>query len=431
MTRRDPASPTLTRKRRCAVYTRKSTDEGLEKEFNSLDAQREACEAYIASQRSEGWVLVHDRYDDGGVSGGTLERPALKRLLADIEAGLVDVVVVYKIDRLSRSLMDFAKLVQIFDQNEVTFDIAIGRCAKLEQSQRRIIPRLTNQGCAGGDDGLRHATNANGVMPGDGPPMRLIGGQAAGTEINIAEKHRRDIEHLPQRHRLRAALQFQAAFLTARALKQHRLQWRCHTLRHIAERQPGTEISAALDAPQNAGEWQAGRHKASAEITRAPIEHGQAQQPHGPTIGHTIARQIGGEIVSIGQRDFRDSQRHPATDRQRIRGRLADLDILQDARFIKCQRRRIARRRDKASRGKPQRRDALRCQKRSGQKRRRQHAMRIKPDHDKGFQYCAASSQIYWPPLAGIDVGATQAAVSSRRQDGKGCGVIKASRSAS
>jgi site-specific DNA recombinase len=121
MTRRDPASPTLTRKRRCAVYTRKSTDEGLEKEFNSLDAQRESCEAYISSQRSEGWVLVHDRYDDGGVSGGTLERPALKRLLADIEAGLVDVVVVYKIDRLSRSLMDFAKLVQIFDQNEVTF----------------------------------------------------------------------------------------------------------------------------------------------------------------------------------------------------------------------------------------------------------------------------------------------------------------------
>jgi DNA invertase Pin-like site-specific DNA recombinase len=121
MTRRDPASPTLTRKRRCAVYTRKSTDEGLEKEFNSLDAQRESCEAYIASQRSEGWVLVHDRYDDGGVSGGTLERPALRRLLADIEAGLVDVVVVYKIDRLSRSLMDFAKLVQIFDQNEVTF----------------------------------------------------------------------------------------------------------------------------------------------------------------------------------------------------------------------------------------------------------------------------------------------------------------------
>ena len=109
------------RKLRCAVYTRKSTDEGLDMEFNSLDAQREACEAYIASQKPEGWVLVPDRYDDGGFSGGTLERPALKRLLADIEAGRVDVVVVYKIDRLSRSLMDFAKLVEVFDRRNVTF----------------------------------------------------------------------------------------------------------------------------------------------------------------------------------------------------------------------------------------------------------------------------------------------------------------------
>ena len=96
-----------TRKFRCAVYTRKSSEEGLEQEFNSLDAQREACEAYIASQRSEGWVLIRDQYDDGGISGGTLDRPALQRLLSDIEDGLVDVVVVYKIDRLSRSLMDF------------------------------------------------------------------------------------------------------------------------------------------------------------------------------------------------------------------------------------------------------------------------------------------------------------------------------------
>jgi DNA invertase Pin-like site-specific DNA recombinase len=121
MSRRDAVMPAKVRKLRCVVYTRKSTDEGLEKEFNSLDAQRESCEAFIASQRSEGWVLVPDRYDDGGVSGGTLERPALKRLLADIEGGLVDVVVVYKIDRLSRSLMDFAKLVQTFDAHEVTF----------------------------------------------------------------------------------------------------------------------------------------------------------------------------------------------------------------------------------------------------------------------------------------------------------------------
>lgn len=111
----------IIRKLRCAIYTRKSSEEGLEQEFNSLDAQREACEAYIASQRSEGWVLVRDQYDDGGISGGTLDRPALKQLLDDIEDGLVDVVVVYKIDRLSRSLMDFSKLVEVFDRNGVTF----------------------------------------------------------------------------------------------------------------------------------------------------------------------------------------------------------------------------------------------------------------------------------------------------------------------
>lgn len=88
----------ITRKLRCGIYTRKSTEEGLEQEFNSLHAQREACEAYVASQRSEGWALIREPYDDGGFSGGTLERPALKRLLADIEEGLIDVVVVYKID---------------------------------------------------------------------------------------------------------------------------------------------------------------------------------------------------------------------------------------------------------------------------------------------------------------------------------------------
>ncbi len=111
----------VVRKLRCAVYTRKSSEEGLEMAFNSLHAQRDACEAYIASQKPEGWVLVRDHYDDGGISGGTLERAGLKRLLADIEEGLVDVVVVYKIDRLSRSLADFAKLVDVFDRHAVTF----------------------------------------------------------------------------------------------------------------------------------------------------------------------------------------------------------------------------------------------------------------------------------------------------------------------
>jgi DNA invertase Pin-like site-specific DNA recombinase len=116
-----PDLPASVTRKRCAVYTRKSTEEGLDREFNTLDAQRKACEAYVASQRAEGWTLVADRYDDGGFSGGSLDRPALKRLLADVERGLVDVVVVYKIDRLSRSLMDFAKLVEVFDAHEVTF----------------------------------------------------------------------------------------------------------------------------------------------------------------------------------------------------------------------------------------------------------------------------------------------------------------------
>ena len=116
-----PNIVTMPKRLRCAIYTRKSSEEGLDMEFNSLDAQREACEAYTASQKAEGWVTVRDRYDDGGVSGGTLERPALKRLIADVEDGLVDIIVVYKIDRLSRSLMDFAKLVEVFDRNNVTF----------------------------------------------------------------------------------------------------------------------------------------------------------------------------------------------------------------------------------------------------------------------------------------------------------------------
>ena len=111
----------IPRRLRCAVYTRKSSEEGLDMAFNSLDAQREACEAYIASQKPEGWVALRERYDDGGFSGGTLERPGLRSLLADVDAGLVDVIVVYKIDRLSRSLMDFARLVEIFDRNQVTF----------------------------------------------------------------------------------------------------------------------------------------------------------------------------------------------------------------------------------------------------------------------------------------------------------------------
>jgi site-specific DNA recombinase len=111
------AQPTI----RCALYTRKSTDEGLDKDFNSLDAQRECGEAYILSQSHEGWRCLPDRYDDGGFTGGNMDRPALKRLMADIEAGRIDCVVVYKVDRLSRSLLDFARMMEVFEKHNVSF----------------------------------------------------------------------------------------------------------------------------------------------------------------------------------------------------------------------------------------------------------------------------------------------------------------------
>ena len=106
---------------RCAIYTRKSSDEGLQQDFNSLDAQREAAEAYVASQKAEGWLCLPDRYDDGGFTGGNMERPGMKRLLANIDAGKIDCVVVYKVDRLSRSLMDFARIVETFERHNVSF----------------------------------------------------------------------------------------------------------------------------------------------------------------------------------------------------------------------------------------------------------------------------------------------------------------------
>ncbi len=123
---------------RCAIYTRKSTDEGLAQEFNSLDAQREAGEAYIASQAGEGWVCLPDRFDDGGFSGGNMDRPALQRLMADIEAGEVDCVVVYKIDRLSRSLLDFARIAQRFEEHGVSF-VAVTQQFNSSTSMGRLM----------------------------------------------------------------------------------------------------------------------------------------------------------------------------------------------------------------------------------------------------------------------------------------------------
>src|SRR5579884_397182 len=162
---------------RCAVYTRKSTEEGLEQEFNSLDAQREAGEAFVKSQANEGWKCLPDRYDDGGWSGGNMERPALQRLLADIEAGKIDCVVVYKVDRLSRSLLDFAQMMQTFDQHQVSFvsvtqqfntATSMGRLVlnvllSFAQFEREIIAERTRDKVA--------ATRRKGKWAGGRPPL--------------------------------------------------------------------------------------------------------------------------------------------------------------------------------------------------------------------------------------------------------------------
>ncbi len=123
---------------RCAIYTRKSTEEGLEQEFNSLDAQRESGEAYIASQKSEGWECIPEHYADGGFSGGNMERPALDRLLRDIEAGKIDCVVVYKVDRLSRSLLDFAKIMDTFEKHSVSF-VSVTQQFNTSTSMGRLV----------------------------------------------------------------------------------------------------------------------------------------------------------------------------------------------------------------------------------------------------------------------------------------------------
>jgi DNA invertase Pin-like site-specific DNA recombinase len=131
----------MIRRRRCAVYTRKSTEEGMEQDFNSLDTQREACEAFIRSQRQEGWHLLSERFDDGGYSSGTMERPALTRLLAAAREGRIETVVVYKVDRLTRSLADFARIVELFDQSGVSF-VSVTQQFNTTTSMGRLTPNV-------------------------------------------------------------------------------------------------------------------------------------------------------------------------------------------------------------------------------------------------------------------------------------------------
>ncbi|MBB4152741.1 DNA invertase Pin-like site-specific DNA recombinase [Sphingomonas jinjuensis] len=188
---------------RCAIYTRKSSDEGLEQSFNSLDAQREACGAYILSQASEGWIALPEVYDDGGLSGGTLERPALKRLLAEVAAGRVDIIVVYKVDRLTRSLFDFAKLVETFDAAGTSFvsvtqsfntTTSMGRLTlnmllSFAQFEREVTAERIRDKIA--------ASKARGMWMGGTPPL---GYEPNDRTLTIVEEHAALIRHIFTRY---------------------------------------------------------------------------------------------------------------------------------------------------------------------------------------------------------------------------------------
>jgi site-specific DNA recombinase len=188
---------------RCAIYTRKSSEEGLEQDFNSLDAQREACAAYVMSQASEGWTLLPDRYDDGGISGGTLERPALRRLLADVAQSRLDIIVVYKVDRLTRSLLDFSKLVEAFDAAGTSFvsvtqsfntTTSMGRLTlnmllSFAQFEREVTAERIRDKIA--------ASKARGMWMGGTPPL---GYKPDGRSLAIVEEHAVIIRGIFQRY---------------------------------------------------------------------------------------------------------------------------------------------------------------------------------------------------------------------------------------
>jgi site-specific DNA recombinase len=190
-------------KQRCAIYTRKSSEEGLEQDFNSLHAQREACAAYVLSQASEGWSLIDDIYDDGGISGGTLERPGLKRLLADIAAGRIDIVVVYKVDRLTRSLLDFSKLVEAFDAAGTSFvsvtqsfntTTSMGRLTlnmllSFAQFEREVTAERIRDKIA--------ASKAKGMWMGGTPPL---GYEPNGRTLAIVEAHAELVRDIYRRY---------------------------------------------------------------------------------------------------------------------------------------------------------------------------------------------------------------------------------------
>ena len=188
---------------RCAVYTRKSTDEGLDKAFNSLDAQREACAAYVVSQQHEGWVLLPDLYDDGGFSGGSMDRPGLQQLIADVKAGKVDVVVVYKIDRLTRSLADFAKIVDVLDAAEASF-VSVTQAFSTTTSMGRltlnVLLSFAQFEREVGAERIRDkvaASKAKGMWMGGGVPL---GYEAKERKLVVVPEEAATVRHIMERY---------------------------------------------------------------------------------------------------------------------------------------------------------------------------------------------------------------------------------------
>jgi site-specific DNA recombinase len=207
---------------RCAIYTRKSSEEGLEQDFNSLHAQREACAAYVLSQASEGWTLLPEAYDDGGISGGTLERPALQRLLADVAAGAIDIIVVYKVDRLTRSLLDFSKLVERFDAHEVSFvsvtqsfntTTSMGRLTlnmllSFAQFEREVTAERIRDKLA--------ASKAKGMWMGGTPPL---GYKPDGRSLAVIDEHAALVRDIYARYLELGAVRLVAEWLAAEGVR--------------------------------------------------------------------------------------------------------------------------------------------------------------------------------------------------------------------
>src|ERR1700726_3784354 len=256
---------------RCGIYTRKSTEEGLEQEFNSLHAQREAAEAYITSQKEAGWKVLPDHYDDGGFSGGNLERPALQQLLADIDARKVDCVVVYKVDRLSRSLLDFARLMDLFEQRSVSFvsvtqqfntTSSLGRLTlnillSFAQFEREIIGERTRDKMS--------AARRKGKWVG-GTPVLGYDVDPAGGRLMVNEKESRrvrDIFALFVQHRSLSAVVAELAKLRWKTKSWKSQNGRAHAGRAFAKVSLRRLLTNAVYAGQveHRGEIYAGEHE--------------------------------------------------------------------------------------------------------------------------------------------------------------------------